>query len=288
MTSVKHDDVDDPALHDATSRRRSGALLALCRGARRRAGRTSGPPGDARGRLPRPDRSSAARLRRSPMRALRALTIANVRELHPRPGGRSSGRLPSRSSSSSCSGSSSRAAAGPVSTSAGSTRMDRPRPRQLRAGFAAPTGSTLTDQVRGRRHRRCRTARSTGDRRPGRLWRGSRGRRRRDRRARPSSRSTPTHRVQQLQVRSTRSSGACSASSTSAAGRRWSCPSPQTVQTENLNSISYFVPSILGAVGHAGRHLRGDPAGRRPREADPQAAVGDPACGAGSSSARTS
>ena len=39
---------------------------------------------------------------------------------------------------------------------------------------------------------------------------------------------------------------ASSASSTSAAGRRSSCPSPQTVQTENLNAISYFVPSMLG------------------------------------------
>ena len=47
-------------------------------------------------------------------------------------------------------------------------------------------------------------------------------------------------------ARSTRRSARCSASSTSAAGRRSSCPSPQTVQTENLNAISYFVPSMLG------------------------------------------
>ena len=35
-------------------------------------------------------------------------------------------------------------------------------------------------------------------------------------------------------------------SSISAAGRRSSSPRGKTVQTENLNAISYFVPSMLG------------------------------------------
>ena len=54
-------------------------------------------------------------------------------------------------------------------------------------------------------------------------------------------------------------------------------PIPQTVQTENLNFDQLLRAEHPRAVGHAGRHLRGDPAGRRPREADPQAAGGHPA-----------
>ena len=73
------------------------------------------------------------------------------------------------------------------------------------------------------------------------------GRRRRgDGGRRARSRSTPTRRARSCQGRSTRRSAACSASSTSAAGHRSSSRSPQTVQTENLNFISYFVPSMLG------------------------------------------
>ena len=50
------------------------------RGARRRAAEPRHPAGDARGRLPRPDRPGAARLTGTrPMHALLALTLANIR-----------------------------------------------------------------------------------------------------------------------------------------------------------------------------------------------------------------
>ena len=83
------------------------------------------------------------------------------------------------------------------------------------------------------------------DRRPGGLRRRSRGRRGRDRGARPRSRSTPIRRASSSRVRSTRSVGSVLGVVNLGGRPPMVVPSPQTVQTENLNFISYFVPSIL-------------------------------------------
>ena len=76
---VKHEEGDVGRCTRATCRRRSAACSRATERAGHRAGEPDGPPGHARGRLPRPDRPSAAGLRRRPMHALIALTIANIR-----------------------------------------------------------------------------------------------------------------------------------------------------------------------------------------------------------------
>ena len=66
------------------------------------------------------------------------------------------------------------------------------------------------------------------------------------RRRRPRSRSTPTRRGQQLQGSVYQAVGTSSAIVNLGGRPPLVVPSPQTVQTENLNAISYFVPSMLG------------------------------------------
>ena len=63
---------------------------------------------------------------------------------------------------------------------------------------------------------------------------------------RPSSRSTPIHRGRSSRVRSTRRSGRVLGIVNLGGRPPLVVPSPQTVQTTNLNAISYFVPSMLG------------------------------------------
>ena len=150
-------------------------------------------------------------------------------------------------------------------------RVRRPRPSSRQASRRSSTASTLVETDADRR------ARPDADRqgrrrrrRPGRLRRRADGRRPRAA-PRSRSRSTPTRRGRSSRARSTRRSGRSSASSTSAAGRRSSCPSPQTVQTENLNAISYFVPSMLGLSIMQVGIFAAIPLVGRPREAHPQA-----------------
>ena len=76
---MKRDEVDI-LLYTADVAATIGALLALCEARGVEPGDLGDPSADARRRLPRPDRSSAARLTDDrPMRALLALTVANIR-----------------------------------------------------------------------------------------------------------------------------------------------------------------------------------------------------------------
>ena len=127
-------------------------------------------------------------------------------------------------------------------------RVARRRPSCTQASRRS-TGVTLVDTTDRRRGQgQMQDGKVDGDHRgPGRLRRGARrgGRRAAARRRRSTVYTDPSR--PQLGGSVYQAVGdASSASSTSAAGRRWSCPSPQTVQTENLNAISYFVPSMLG------------------------------------------
>ena len=79
VTSVKHEDGEVLALHPRRRRRRSARSSPRPRRCGVEPANLARPPGDARGRLPRPDRPGAAGLRGRPMRALLLLTVANIK-----------------------------------------------------------------------------------------------------------------------------------------------------------------------------------------------------------------
>ena len=117
----------------------------------------------------------------------------------------------------------------------------RPGSRRWRAStLVETTRDGALDDDAGRQGRR-------GHRRAGRATaRRSRPRAAGCRRRRPRSRSTPTRRARSSRARSTRRSGRVLGVVNLGGRPPLVVPSPQTVQTENLNAISYFVPSMLG------------------------------------------
>ena len=78
VASVKHDE-ETTWLYTRDVPTTIGALLALTEARGVEPGEPRGAQGHPRGRVPRPDRPGAAGLRQPRMRALRALTIANIR-----------------------------------------------------------------------------------------------------------------------------------------------------------------------------------------------------------------
>ena len=249
VTSVKHDD-DAVLLYTSDVAATVGALLALTEAHGVEPQNLGDPAGDARGRLPRPDRSSAARLTTGSDRCTpsSALTLANIRSY-----------------------TRDRAAVfwtlafplvfivlfGLIFQGSGGARLTLGwvdedalgrRRSSCAPAFAALDGVTLVDTTLPRR----RMADDAG--RQGRLdhRRAGRLRRRRSRQARraaarrPRSRSTPTRRGRSSRARVYQAIGSVLGIVNLGGRPPLVVPSPQTVQTENLNAISYFVPSMLG------------------------------------------
>ena len=181
------------------------------------------------------------------MRALSALTIANIRELRARPRGPVLDpglpadlhlpvrvHLPGRRRRR-------------PRRSRGSTRTARPRRPSCAPRSRRPTGSSWTDRVarRGRRSDEGRRG-GRGDRRPGRVRRprsaaASSG----DRCAGLDRGRTPTRRARSSRRSVYQAVGSVLGVVNLGGRPPLVVPQPQTIQTENLNFISYFVPSIL-------------------------------------------
>ena len=152
-----------------------------------------------------------------------------------------------------------------------------PASAQLRTAFAAAEGVDVTDQDRAAAHRIDAGRRGRhGDRHPGGVRRRSRGRGSRDRGARPDrglhrpiASAAPGFGLPGRRERARRRQPRRPA----ADGR----PDPADRPDREPELHQLLRAEHPRPVGHAARHLRGRPAGRRPREGDPQAAVGDPA-----------
>ena len=150
-------------------------------------------------------------------------------------------------------------------------RLGGTRPSCAPASPRSTASRWSTRRVRAAQRGRCRSARSirSSSSRPATARRSRHARRAAARR--PRSRSTPTRRGRSSRARSTRSSARVLGVVNLGGRPPLVVPSPQTVQTENLNAISYFVPSMLGLSIMQVGIFAAIPLVGRPREAHPQA-----------------
>ena len=271
VSSVKHDD-DAVLLYTSDVAATIGGLLALTESRGDRAAEPRHPAGHARRRLPRPDRSGAARLTGIATDARPPGPDPGEHpELHPRPRGRVlDAGLPARLHR-------------PVRAHLPGQRH---HPTDVRLGRRRPVGGGAqaagrVRRARGHHPRRRRRARSAvGQMQVGKVdsvivvpagygavARGEPGRRRRpdpDRGLhRPVAAAAPG-----LDLPGGRDRPRGRQPRRSAAARR---PEPADGPDREPQRDQLLRAEHARPVDHAGRHLRGDPARGRPREAHPQA-----------------